>query len=128
MPNQACESTIVEYFSAIRAMDVERYVQTFAEDAVVEDPVGSPPLRTQDARRQFLTGINSLFQSVDLIEEHVYANGDSVAVKWIGKGVGRNGKAVSFEGIDVIDCNAVGKIQTVRAFWDPAPVMQAVQA
>ena len=31
-----------EYFAAIRAMDVERWVDTFDTNAVSHDPVGAP--------------------------------------------------------------------------------------
>ena len=34
-----------------------------------------------------------------------------------------NGKEVNFEGIDVFEVNADGKIQTVRAFWNPAEMI-----
>ena len=45
----------------------------------------------------------------------------------IGNGIAHNGNAITFEGIDVIDCNEEGKIVRVRAFWDPGPVMAALQ-
>jgi steroid Delta-isomerase len=34
---------------------------------------------------------------------------------------------VTFEGADVLDCDEAGKIVLIRAFWDPAPVMAALQ-
>jgi len=42
--------------------------------------------------------------------------------------VGQNGKSVTFAGVDVIDCDAEGKIVLVRAFWDPGPVMAVLQS
>ncbi|MDQ6662863.1 MAG: nuclear transport factor 2 family protein [Acidobacteriota bacterium] len=123
-----CEQAVAEYFAALRAMDADRWVNTFASDAVSHDPVGVPPHHGHAALRQFLTGVLSLFQTVGLTEEHIFIAGNSAAVKWNGQGVGRNGRAVTFEGIDVIDCDAEGKIATVRAFWDPGPVIAAVTA
>ena len=121
------EQAVAEYFAAIRAMDVERCVAVFESNAEQHDPVGAPPNIGHDAIRTFFTNIFSGFQNVALTEDAVYANGSSAAVKWIGKGVAHNGKSVTFEGIDVIDCNQKGKITMVRAFWDPAPVMAALQ-
>jgi steroid delta-isomerase len=123
----SCGQAVAEYFAAIRAMDVERWVNTFEANAVSHDPVGTPPMRGHEALRQFLTQINSGFDSLGLTEDNVFINGNSAAVKWTGKGLGRNGKSVTFEGVDVIECNDAGKIVTVHAYWDPGPVMATIQ-
>lgn len=122
------EQTVTEYFAAIRAMDVERCMALFALNAEQQDPVGTPPNFGHDAIRAFFTQVFSGFQQVGLTEDSVFVNGNAAAVKWTGKGVGRNGKPVTFEGVDVIDCNDEGKIVTVRAFWDAAPVMAVLQS
>ena len=127
MTNLACKQTVTEYFAALRAMDVERWVNTFAENAESQDPVGTPAMRGHAALRQFLTGVLSLFDQFGLTEDNVFIAGTSVAVKWTGRGTGRNGANVLFEGVDVIDCNPEGKIVLVRAFWDPDPVMAALK-
>lgn len=124
--SNAVQHAIAEYFAAIRAMDVERWVNTFAADAVSHDPVGAPPLHGHEALRQFLTGVAAGFETVGLTEDSVFINGNSAAVKWNGTGVGKNGKPVHFEGIDVIHCNEQGKITLVYAYWDPAPVMAVI--
>jgi steroid delta-isomerase len=126
MPITTWEQAVAEYFSALRAMDVDRWVNTFAPNAESHDPVGAPPLLGHDALRQFLTGIFSLFETVGLTEDHIFGAGDTAAVKWTGRGRGRNGKDVTFEGIDVIECNQDGKIISVHAYWNPAPVVAAV--
>jgi steroid Delta-isomerase len=124
----SCEQAVAEYFAAIRAMDVERWVNTFDANAVSHDPVGAPPMHGHEALRQFLTQINSGFDSLALTEDNLFINGNSAAVKWTGKGLGRNGKSVTFEGVDVIECNDAGKIVTVHAYWDPGPVMATIQS
>jgi steroid delta-isomerase len=126
MPDTNCNKAVAEYFSALRAMDVDRCVNTFAPTGESHDPVGAPPLLGHDALRQFLTGIFSLFETVGLTEDHIFVAGDTAAVKWTGQGRGRNGKDVAFEGIDVIECNPEGKIILIHAYWNPAPVVAAV--
>jgi steroid delta-isomerase len=121
-----CRQAVAEYFSALRAMDVDRWVDTFAPDAESHDPVGAPPFVGHDALRQFLTDIFSVFETIGLTEDHIFVTGDTAAVKWTGLGRGRNGKDVIFEGIDVIECNSDGKIISVRAYWNPAPIVAAV--
>ncbi|RKY73780.1 ketosteroid isomerase, partial [candidate division KSB1 bacterium] len=49
---------ISAYFAAVRAMDVEAWVATFAENGVSYDPVGAPPYKGHEALRQFFQGIN----------------------------------------------------------------------
>src|SRR2546426_9701042 len=36
--------TVKDYFAALRAMDQQAWVNTFAEDGVSHDPVGAPPI------------------------------------------------------------------------------------
>ena len=107
-------------------MDVEGFVSTFASEGVTHDPVGTPPSAGHDAIRGFITHIFSAFETVGVTEDAVFASGNSAAVKWTGKGIAKNGNHVTFEGIDVIDCNDEGKIVLVRALWDPAPVFAAL--
>jgi steroid delta-isomerase len=119
------EQTIAEYFAAIRAMDVERWVNTFTPDATSHDPVGTPPKVGHDALRAFLASLTTSYKSVDLTEVNTFVCGLSAAVKWNGHVETHGGKHVDFEGIDVIDTNEEGKITLVRAFWDPTAVMAA---
>jgi steroid delta-isomerase len=122
------EQAVSEYFAAIRAMDVERWISLFAPDAVSHDPVdGPPPLVGHDALRAFLTHMMASFRRVSLTEQSVFIRGKAAAVKFTGWVESKTGKRVEFEGIDVIDCNEQGKITLVRAFWDPTPVMAALE-
>ena len=127
MPNTTAQA-VTEYFAALRAMDTDRWVATFAPTATSNDPVGAPPLVGHDGVRAFITGVFSLFTTAGLTENSIFINGDTAAVKWTGSGVGKNGAAVTFEGIDVITVDqATGKITLVNAYWDPTPVLTAVQ-
>ena len=121
------EAVVAEYFAALRALDVERCVAVFAANAEQHDPVGTPPNVGQVAIRAFLAKTFEGFQELDMNEDQVYANGSSAAVIWTAKGVVRSGKQVAFEGVDVIDCDELGKIKMLRAFWDSATVMAALQ-
>src|SRR2546427_7177155 len=107
------------YFLAIRAMDPDAFANTFAEDGTTFDPVGTPGITGRDAIREFLQSICKNFKSVGLTEDAVFVAGDAAAVKWTGHGTSANGKDVKFEGVDVIEVNEDGKIQTVRAYWNP---------
>ena len=115
------------YFAAIRAMDVEAWVATCAPDVITYDPVNAPPNMGHDGMRQFFDGIVGAFETVGLTEDQVFIAGNSAAVKWTGKGRGKNKRDVRFEGIDIFEFNDQGLIQTVRAYWNPAEVMVQLQ-
>ena len=111
------------YFLAIRAMDPEAIANTFAEDGTTYDPVGTPGVTGHGAIREFFSSIFKNFKSAALTEDSIFVAGDGAAVKWTGKGTSANGKNVNFEGVDVFEVNADGKIQTVRAYWNPAEMI-----
>lgn len=128
MSTNHTQKVVADYFAALRAMDVAAWVSTFAEDGISYDPVGAPPSKGHDGLRQFLEGIAGAFERVGLFEDHVFINGNEAAVKWTGRGTGKNGREVTFEGIDVFEINDEGKIQTLRAYWNPAAMMAELQS
>ena len=115
--------TVRAYFLAIRAMDPEAFANCFAEDGTTYDPMGSPPITGRAAIREFLASICKNFKEVSLTEDSVFVAGNGAAVKWTGKGTSASGKAVNFEGVDVFEVNADGKIQNVWAYWNPAEMI-----
>lgn len=107
------------YFLAIRAMDAEAFANSFAEDGTTCDPFGAPPITGRAGIREFFDSICKNFTSVSIDEDSIFVAGNGAAVKWTGKGTSIKGKDVRFEGIDVFEVNADGKIQNVWAYWNP---------
>jgi len=75
----------------------------------------------------FFQGINAFFETVSLKEESVFVYGNRAAVKWIGSGISKNERSVTFEGIDVFEVNEAGKIQTAWGYWEPSVLMAQLQ-
>ena len=111
------------YFAALRAMDQQAWVNTFAEDAVSYDPVGAPAINGHQSLGEFFQTITAAFEEVGLTENDVFIAGNNAAVKWTGKGTSKQGRAVHFEGIDVFSINEAGKIETLHAYWNPAEMV-----
>ena len=111
------------YFLAIRAMDAEAFANAFAENGTTHDPHGSTAITGRAALREFFESICKNFKSVGLTEESIFIAGDGAAVKWTGKGTSTSGREGNFEGIDVIEVNSDGKIQTIHAYWNPAEMI-----
>ncbi len=123
MSPEMISQAIKAYFAAIRAMDEKAWLNTFVEDAVSHDPVGSTPIVGHAKLAEFFQSIAGAFREVGLTENEVFIAGNGAAVKWTGQGISKQGKQVQFEGIDVFEINEDGKIQTVRAYWNPAEMV-----
>jgi steroid delta-isomerase len=121
------QSVVGRYFAATRAMDLEAWIACFAENAISHEPAAPVPLQGHTALRQFFQGLAGAFQKVGLTEDHVFVTGNKVAVKFTGRGIGKNGREVVFEGIDVFEINDRGTIQTMWGYWNPAAMMAQLQ-
>lgn len=121
------QRVVSAYFQAVRDMDTDAWVATFAENGVSYDPVGTPPLKGHEELREFFQGIRKTFKKLVLTEDHVFIAGNRAAVKWTCHGVGKNGREVTFEGIDVFEVNEKGKIKTMWAYWNPSAMIAALQ-
>jgi steroid delta-isomerase len=118
------KSVVQGYFAASRSLaKAERMAACFAEDAVSYDPLVGVVLRGRRELHQFCLGVSDLFEEVGLREDFVSINGNEVAARWTGRGIGKNGRVVTFEGIHLFEFNAKGQIQSLRAYWNPAAMM-----
>ncbi|MFH7028821.1 MAG: nuclear transport factor 2 family protein [Heteroscytonema crispum UTEX LB 1556] len=127
MSLEVIQKVVADYFAATRSMDIEAWLGTFAEDAVSYEP-DSLPLKGHADLSQFFQNIAGAFEKVGLTEENVFIADNQAAVKWVGRGIGKNGREVIFEGIDVFQMNEAGKIQTIWAYWNPSAMMAQLQS
>ena len=119
MATEIIEQVVRQYFAGICAMDPDMWLAAFAEDAVSHDPVGAPPLVGHAALRRAMQDLCDAVEQVGRYADHVFVAGNGAAIKWTGRCIGRNGRSVTFAGIDVVTVNAAGKIQKLTTYWDP---------
>lgn len=122
MSPETINKVVTDYFAAFRTLDVEAWINTFSADAVSYEP-GNPPLRGHNSLRMFFNGVAGGFEQVEMTPDQIFIVGDEAAVKWSARGMGKNGRNLRFEGIDIFNFNGSGKIQTLKAFWDPEAMM-----
>jgi len=121
------EAAIEEYFDAVSAKDVQRYVNTFAADGVLEDPVGTPPLQGTAAITGFITNIIAPFSDIKHRIQDVVVCGNEAAVNWKLELKTTTNKHIAIDGMGVFRFNQDGKLVSVREYWDLAAFLAALQ-
>jgi steroid Delta-isomerase len=109
---------------AVQAKTKEVWLDLFANDAVIEDPVGVSPLDPTGKGQIGKTAISAFWDThigsnkIEFDISHSYAAGDEVAN--VGKITTTlpNGMKAIAEGVFVYRVNAAGKIVSLRAFWE----------
>ena len=127
MADQTIPSAVRQYFLAIEKKDVESWISCFEEDAISYEPGAPSPLLGHAQLRQFLVEVLGTFEAIRMSEDHVFQSGNRIAVKFTGRGTGKNGRPVFFEGIDVFEINQKGKIHTMWGYWNPAAMLAQLQ-
>ena len=126
-PPEQLEAAVEEVFAGLAAFDVQRVVNNFAADAVVEDPVGTPPIQGREAIAAYLETFPTLFSQVKLYSLDVKVCGQEAAVKWRLRFTTRGGNVFFLDGIGVFRFNQEGKIQSEKEYFDLAYFLAQLQ-
>lgn len=118
LPPEQVEAVIEDVFNGLAAFDVPRVVNNFASDAVVEDPVGTPPIQGTQAIAAYLETFPVLFSQVKLYSLDVKVRGQEAAVKWRLRFTTKAGNVFFLDGIGFFKFNPEGKITSEREFFD----------
>ncbi len=105
------------YIAAFEAGSADAVIALFDEDATVEDPVGTPVKRGQDAIREFYATSMATGAKLELLGPPRCA-GDFVAFPFNVK-LEWGGQTSIIEVIDTFRLNDEGKITEMRAYWGP---------
>jgi steroid Delta-isomerase len=112
--------------AAVRVKDRAGWLGLFAEDAVVEDPIGPSPFDPQGTGHRGLTAIGAFYDTViapnELITfeiENSYLCGDEVADVGVIRTVLPGGKHVAVvHGVYTYRSDGAGHLVALRAFWE----------
>src|SRR6187551_2836388 len=115
-------ATVANYVEYFTAGDTANWVNLFAEDARVEDPVGSPLNEGREAIAAFFEMSQSLGDSITLVPTGpVRVAGTEAA--WPMQAVTTVGAdKLVVDIIDVVTLDDAARITSMRAFWDPAEI------
>jgi ketosteroid isomerase-like protein len=115
---QQIEAVIEDAFAKLVAFDAQGLVSHYADDAVLEDPVGTPPMVGKAAIIAYLEGFPTLFNQMKLYSLDIKVRGNEAAVKWRIRFVTKTGNTFFLEGIGFFRLNQQGKIELEREFFD----------
>jgi steroid delta-isomerase len=112
--------------AAVKVKDRAGWLSLFAEDAVVEDPIGPSPFDPEGAGHRGPDAIAAFYDNViaqnELITfeiEHSYLCGNEVADVGVIRTVLPGGKHVAVvTGVYSYRSNGAGKLAALRAFWE----------
>ena len=108
---RVCET----YIHALVTNDVEAILDLYADDATVEDPVGTESRSGKDALRSFYTGaVTGVVEAALTGQPRVAGNEVAFPFQVIA---GQPGEKIQNNIIDVFRFNAEGKVDLMRAFW-----------
>lgn len=109
-------TTIVRgYLRALESGDVEAIVSLYAEDATVEDPVGSTPVVGHDAIRAFFAKAQDMFPRTKL-DGAVRVAGRECAFAFAVT-VTYQGQRITIHPIDTFRFDEQGRITQMRAYF-----------
>ena len=124
---QQIEAVLEEVFAGLVAFDVPRIMNHFAADAVVEDPVGTPPMQGTQAITAYLETFPTLFNQMKLYSLDIKPGGQEAGVKWRLRFTTKSGHVFFLEGIGHFRFNQEGKIQHEKEFFDLAYFIEQLQ-
>ena len=114
------QAAVETYVRALNAADLDTIISLYAEDALVEDPVGSSPKRGLDEIRAFYAGSLRMKLHVEL-EGNVRAVANEAAFAF-SVSFEVQGRTTTIRPIDVFRFDEAGRIVQMRAFFGPANV------
>jgi ketosteroid isomerase-like protein len=98
--------------------DVEGLVSLFSDDAQVSNVASQRVFSGQDGARRFWTEYKGTLGQVKSTFRNMIEAGDRVALEWETQGTARNGAAIAYEGVSIIEWDG-DRVRRFYAYFDP---------
>lgn len=129
----AAQQAAQRSIDAVRAKDKDSWVNNFADDGCIEDPVGKSPLDPTGNGHRGKAAISAFWDmciatgNVDFKIRESYPVSD-VACANVGSITNKMGDmAIEAKGVFIYHVNAEGKVTNLRAYWDFNSTMAAAK-
>lgn len=98
--------------------DIEPMVALFTDDAHVSNVASPRVFSGVEGARRFWTEYKGTLGQVKSSFRNMIESGDRVALEWETQGTGRNGAAIAYEGVSIIEWDG-DLIVRFQAYFDP---------
>jgi steroid delta-isomerase len=112
--NERIREVIEAYVDRVAYGTTDEVLALYADDATVEDPVGTDVRSTRDAIREFYSGLEGLEQEGRLLSARI-AGGQAAFQFELATKAGE--QTYTLSPIDVMTFDDDGLITSMRAFW-----------
>jgi steroid delta-isomerase len=110
-------AALQRYVDAINACDTEAVVALYAEDATIEDPVGSPPIQGRAAIAAFYGKVVPLGLKLRMVAPVRGSHGNAAAMAFEVEAPAPGGVRSLIRVIDVMTFDAAGRFTSMKAYW-----------
>lgn len=111
------------YIDRYNQDDLEGVVSLYADDATVEDPVGTPPKVGKAAIREFYKFAMTTGARLTLAAPIRGSHGNAAAMAF-DVNLNYQGARMVIRVIDVMTFDAAGKFTSMRAYWGPSDMVK----
>lgn len=116
---QQTRTAIENYFKAWQNNDRQLLLDTFAEDARWEDPVGSKPFEGHQGIAKFWDASHNMGNSMTPVMGQIIVCGSEGILRFTMQVRSTDGKGgLNLNVVDRMVINDAGKIQIAQAYWD----------
>ncbi len=113
-------AALQQYLEGFNTRDADKVLSLFADDAVVEDPFGTPPMNGRDAFTTFFTDAVTGGVELTLDSPIRTSHGAAAAMAFtITAGT------LTIKAVDVMHFDDDGKVIKMQAFWGPTDMTTA---
>src|SRR6185503_7389929 len=127
LTTEQMEAVIEDAFAGLVTFDVPRVINNFAADAVLEDPVGTPPMLGTQAITAYLETFPTGFTQLKLYSLDIRVRGQEAAVKWRIRFTTKTGHVFFLEGVGFFKLDQDGKIQIEKEFFNLEYFLEQLQ-
>jgi steroid delta-isomerase len=118
MPTESEMKTVVRaYIDGLNARDADAVLVLFADDAEMEDPIGTP-VKSRAEIEAFFRGAAKVQPRLELDSPIRASHGNSAAMAFRVTTVRANGR-FELSSIDVFHFDQAGKIRRLEGYWGP---------
>ncbi|WP_068825918.1 steroid Delta-isomerase [Pseudomonas sp. BMS12] len=118
MTVEAKRAAMQRYVERVDAGDIDGILALYADDAIVEDPVGTPALVGRTAIERFYREGLGRSNARARLTGPVRVAGNSAAMPFRVE-LEWDGKPCAIEVIDVMEFAEDGRFQSMKAYWGP---------